>query len=247
MRRQHRTGRLLAAGLEGGVARHRRRRLPRGRRRGVRRCCQGALHAAHGTAALHRAAVGGDRYPVAQYHLDPDARYQPRAQFHRRELLRRPGLHGASQAQGEKREAAQGRHGLRATRHHHRAQPRGLLPRQPHELQAGGDREAGGGDERLHQRALRCLHHRPLRADRAARHARAQARRARHPAGDHLQGAARPGGAPRRRPLVRRGEMVVLRHGGGGRAGPQLEQRRQAGQERQPVDPALRRHHRRHW
>ena len=43
-----------------------------------------------------------------------------------------------------------------------------------------------------------------------ARHARAEARRARDPAGDHLQGAARPGGAPRRRPLVRRRQWSMF-------------------------------------
>src|SRR5688572_31843436 len=41
--------------------------------------------------------------------------------------------------------------------------------------------------------------------------ARAQARRPRDPARDRLQGAARAGGAPRRRPLVRRGEVVDVR------------------------------------
>ena len=116
-----------------------------------------------------------------------------------------------NEAQREERQAAERRHGLRAARHHHRAQPRRLLPRQQDDLQAGGDREAGGGAERLLRRALRRLHHRPLRPDLAARLARAQARRARDPARDHLQGAARAGGAPRRRPLVRRGEVVDVR------------------------------------
>ena len=58
------------------------------------------------------------------------ARHQPRPQLRRRELLRRPGLHGAEEAEREEREAAERRHGLRAARHHHRAQPRRLLPRQ---------------------------------------------------------------------------------------------------------------------
>jgi pimeloyl-ACP methyl ester carboxylesterase len=43
LRHQHRPGRLLAAGLEGRVARHRHRSLPRRRGGGVRRRRQGAL------------------------------------------------------------------------------------------------------------------------------------------------------------------------------------------------------------
>src|SRR5438067_895944 len=45
MRRQYRARRLLTAGLEGRMARHRRRSLPRRRRRRVRRCRQSALRA----------------------------------------------------------------------------------------------------------------------------------------------------------------------------------------------------------
>ena len=41
----------------------------------------------------------------------------------------------------------------------------------------------------------------------------ANAERPHHPAGDHLQGAARPGRAPRRRPVVRHREVDALRHG----------------------------------
>ena len=40
------------------------------------------------------------------------------------------------------RQGAERRHRLRADRHHHRAQPRRLLPRQQDDLQAGGVREA---------------------------------------------------------------------------------------------------------
>ena len=192
---------------QGRLEGNRRRPVPRGRGGGVRRLDQGALHAAHRAAALHRAAVGRGRHPVAQHHLDHHARHQPRAQLRRRQLLRRPGLHGAPQAQREERQAAERRHRVRAAGHHHRAQPVRLLPRQQDELQAGGDRDAAGGSQRLFRGALRRLHHRPLGPDLDARLARAQARGPHHPAGDHLQGAARAGGAPRRRPLVRRGEV----------------------------------------
>jgi general L-amino acid transport system substrate-binding protein len=50
------------------------------------------------------------------------------------------------------------------------------FPRQQDDLQAGGDREAGGGAERLLLRPLRRLHHRPFGADRAARDARDETR-----------------------------------------------------------------------
>ena len=60
----------------------------------------------------------------------------------RRQLLRRPGLHGARSARREIGQGAERRHRVRADRHHHRAQPRRLLPRQQHDLQAGGVREA---------------------------------------------------------------------------------------------------------
>ena len=53
----------------------------------------------------------------------------------------------------KQRQAAQRRHGVRAARHHHRAQPLRLLPRQRHDLQAGGDRDAAGSAERLLLRA----------------------------------------------------------------------------------------------
>src|SRR6059036_1746464 len=66
MRSQHRARRLLAARLQGHMARHRRRRLPRGCRGGTRRCQQGALYAAHRAAALHRAAIGRGGPPRAQ-------------------------------------------------------------------------------------------------------------------------------------------------------------------------------------
>ena len=83
------------AGRQGQVDRPRRRRLPRRRRGDLRRRREGQVRAAHRAAALHRAAVGRGRRPVAQHDLDADARHRARPRLHRRQLLRRPGLHGA--------------------------------------------------------------------------------------------------------------------------------------------------------
>ena len=65
-------------------------------------------------------------------------------------------------------------------------------------------------DQGLRRRPLRCVHHRrlgPLCRAPAAR----QARRPHRAAGDHLEGAARPVRAPRRRPVVRHREVDPLR------------------------------------
>ena len=57
---------------------------------------------------------------------------------------------------------------------------------------------------------LRRVHHRRVAA--LCREAQAhQCQRPRHPARDHLQGAARPGRAPRRRPVVRHRQVGALR------------------------------------
>ena len=60
---------------------------------------------------------------VAQHDLDADARCVARPRVHRRHLLRRPGLHGAEEVEGHERQAAEGRDGLRAVRHHDREEP----------------------------------------------------------------------------------------------------------------------------
>ena len=70
---------------------------------------QGEVGAAQRAAALHGAAVGRDRHPVAQHHLDADARCVARPRLHRRDLLRRPGLHGAEEARSHERQAAEER------------------------------------------------------------------------------------------------------------------------------------------
>src|SRR6185436_14855730 len=66
------------------------------------------------------------------------------------------------EAQREEREAAEWRDDLRAARDDHRAQPRGLLPRQQDDVQAGRHREARGSDERVLLRSLRRVHDRRL-------------------------------------------------------------------------------------
>ena len=78
--------------------------------------------------------------------LDP--RHRQRPELHRRQLLRRPGLHGGEEAGRQQRQGAVRRDRLRADRHHDRAQPRRLLPRQQDGAQAGHHREVRGGDRR---------------------------------------------------------------------------------------------------
>ena len=150
----------------------RRRRLPCRGRRAVRRRRCGQVHAAHRQGALHRAAVGRGRPAVAQHHLDADPRHRARPRLHRRDLLRRPGLHGAQGARRQERARARRRLGLRAARHHDRAQPRRLFPRQQHELRAGRHRAPGRGPHRLRAGPLRRLHHRPVGPLRRAHGAR---------------------------------------------------------------------------
>ena len=86
---------------------------------------------------------------VAQHHLDLLARHLARPELHRRQLLRRPGLHGAQGAEGEFGARAQRRRGLRAAGHHHRAQSRGLFPRQQDEAQDRDLRERRRGHQGL--------------------------------------------------------------------------------------------------
>ena len=134
LRRQHRPRRLLDARQPGQLDRPRRRRLPRRRRRASsatpRRCGSSPLTRA---AALHRAAVGRDRHPVAQHHLDPRPATPRSASISPASTLRRPGLHGAKKLGVKSAKELERRHDLRAARHHDRAQPRRLFPRQQHD------------------------------------------------------------------------------------------------------------------
>ena len=144
-------------------------------------------------AALHGAAGGRGRPAVAQHDLDADARRPARPRFRRRQLLRRPGLHGAEEARGEERQGAEGRHHLRAGGHHHEQNVADYFRTNKMTFKPVVSRTRPD-PRRLLLRPLRCLHRRPGAAStpRALAKTR-QARRLHHPAGDHLQGAAGPG------------------------------------------------------
>ena len=180
----------------------------RSRRRCFNDAEQGQVHAALGQGPVRAAQVRRHRPAVAQHHLDLSRDVLVR-ELRRRHLLRRPGLHGAQGAQGQFGARAQRRLGLHPDRHHHRAQPRRLFPRQQHEVRGHRVRHRRRDRQGLRVRPLRRVHHRRLAA--LCREAQAhQRQRSRHPAGDHLQGAARPAGAPRRRSMVRRRQVDAL-------------------------------------
>ena len=77
-------------------------------------------------------------------------------------------------------------------------------------LPAGAGPDPGRGRPAVPRRRLRRLHHRRLAARHPARGLPGP-RQLRHPARDHLQGAARPGGAPGRRPVGRHRALDLLR------------------------------------
>ena len=152
----------------------RHRPVPGGGRGAAGRRDQGQVHAAQRQGAVHRAAVGRDRRALAQHDLEQLARQRARPRFPRRQLLRRPGLHGQEVARRRQcLEARRGR-GLRPGRHHHRAQPRRLLPRQQHDVHPGRVREQRRGQQGLRGRPLRRADHRPVRPLRHPRQARRQ-------------------------------------------------------------------------
>ena len=96
------------------------------------------------------------------------------------------------EAQRNERQAVGRRQRLRTARHHDRAQPRRLLPRQQHAVQAGRHREHRRGERRLLRRPLRRADHRRVGPGIGSQERRQEPRRLRHPARDHLQGAAGP-------------------------------------------------------
>ena len=204
--------RVRPAGLARALGRARCRFLQGAGGGDLQRPDQGQVRAADGEGPLHRAAIGRGRCARPQHHLDLVARHLARAELQRRQLLRRPGLHGAEVAQAQFGARTRRRRGLRAAGHHHRIEPRRLFPRQQDEAQDRHLRDRDRGGEGLRRRPLRRLHHRRLRSRRRAAAAR-PGQRPHHPAGDHLQGAARACGAPRRRPVVRHREVDALRHG----------------------------------
>ena len=192
LRRQHRPRRLRPAGRQGPMDRPRRRFLPRRRGRRLRRCrpSQVRRRSTPRTASRRcnrakstccRATPPGPRRATATLGL----------MFGRRHLLRRPGLHGAQEAQRRLGQGAQRRLGLRAAGHHDRAQPRRLFPRQQHEIRSPSPSRRGRDAEGLRVRPLRRLHDRCL-GPLCRAPAPHQPRRAHRAARDHLQGAARP-------------------------------------------------------
>ncbi len=209
VRRQSGRRRILQSRRQGQLDRLRRRFLPRDRGCGPQRSDQGEVHAAVRQGSVRAAQDRRDRRAVAQYHLDAVARRLVR-QFRGDHLLRRPGLHGAQGAQGQFGARAQRRLGLHADRHHDRAQSRRLLPLQQHEVRGDRVRHRGRDGEGLRGGTLRRVHHRRVAALCGEAQAR-QRQRPRDPARDHLQGAARAAGAPRRRPVVRHRQMDALR------------------------------------
>ena len=169
----------------------------------------------------------------AQYDRHPDARHRARPRFHRRQLSMTARASWCEQeARREERQGAERRHDLRAAGHDDRAQPRRLLPQQQDDLQAGRHREGRGSARRLLLRPLRRLHDRRLGPLLDPRRQRPQPGRLHRPAGDHLQGAAGAGGAPRRQPVRRHRALVAVRHARGRGIRHQLQDRGRDAEER---------------
>ena len=80
-----------------------------------------------------RPAIRRDRRAVAQFDLDDVARDRAQARVPGGDLLRRPGLHDPPRAAGDLRARTRQHQGVRAERHHDRAQSRRFLSHQPHE------------------------------------------------------------------------------------------------------------------
>ena len=92
------------------------------------------------------------------------ARGRTRAPVGRRQLLRRPGLHGPQEAQRQLGAGTVRRLGLRAAGHDDGNEPRRLLPLQQHEVRAGRLRHLGRGGEAVRRRAVATPTRRTCRA-----------------------------------------------------------------------------------
>ena len=144
------------------------------------------------------------------------------------------------------RQGARRRLGLRPGRHHHRAQPRRLLPRQQHEVQAGRVREQRRGQQGLRGRPLRRAHHRRSRASTPTRVKLANA-------DDHVvlpeiisKEPLGPGRAPGRRPVGRHRPLDPVRDAQRrGVRRHQAKRRADEGRDQDPGDQALARRSRR--
>ena len=193
--------------------------LPGGRRRDLRRPDEGRVHAAPPQDALHRAASGEidllSRNTTWTLSRDVDLKFDLR----RRELLRRPGLHGAEGARRHLGQGARRRHRLHPDRHHDRAEPRRLLPRQQHEATSRSrSRPTAEAQQKFLAGACDVYTTDASGLAATARHLR-EPEGLRDPARDHLQGAARPAGPPGRRGMVRHRPLDAQRadRGGGDR------------------------------
>ena len=121
-------------------------------------------------------------------------------------------------------------------RHHHRAQPRRLLPRQRHEVRGGDHRDQRRGAPELPRRAVRRVHHGRLRTRGDPLHLH-RSGESRDSAGDHLQGAARPRHPPRRRSVVGHRDLGAERDDHGRGEGRDHGERRR--DQRKPVRGAV--------
>ena len=152
MRRQHRPGRLLCAGRQGRMDRSRRRLLPRRRGGGFRRRHQGEVHAAQRQGAFHGACSRAKSMFLSRnttWTINRDTalglnfagvNYYDGQGF----MVNAKKLPGVNSAL-----AAFRRRGLRADRHHDRAQPCRLLQGQQDGVQSGRLRKARRGQRRL--------------------------------------------------------------------------------------------------
>ncbi len=119
LRRRHRHGGLTCMADSQGKWNGLGRRLPRHRSRHLRRRREGQVHPPHLAAALHRRCSRARSTSLATTRpYDADPRHRARPRFHRRHLLRRPGLPGAQEARREERQGAERRTGLRRAGHY---------------------------------------------------------------------------------------------------------------------------------
>ena len=134
VRRFARRPRLLLRGRQGRPPRLRRRYLPRRLGGDLRRSRQGRVCPAEHECPLPGGSIRRGRHPVAPEHLELLARQLARPRFRARRLLRRPGPHGAGEAQREERQRTHRGRDLPAARHDDAAEPRGLLPAEEHQV-----------------------------------------------------------------------------------------------------------------
>ena len=210
LRRQRGAGRVLRPRRFGRLERFRRRLLPLGRRRRVRRSAKGAVRSAVDHRTFRCAASGQGRRAVAQFDLDLRARGGAGDPVRRHRLSRRPGLPGRAPPDNHVGAGTRRIVGLRAGRHDDARQSRRFLQGEFDGLFRTHRFRPERGDRQARERRLRRLHDRSVGAlYRPPRHE--EAVRSDDPARRDLEGAAQSGGARRRRRLVQRRQMDALR------------------------------------